>query len=522
MNDAFLVGIDLGTTGCRAIVFDRTGRAAAMAYTEYEVRTPEPGWAEQDPDVWWQATLQTLRNAVAQAALDPTQVVAIGVTAQQPSPVFVDRQGRALAPSLIWMDQRTQTECGEIEAALGADHVYQLTGLRVDPIYAATKILWVRRHWPDAYNKAHKILLAKDYLLQRLTGAFVSDPATAGSTLLFDLHTLDWSEEILNALDIPRHLLPDTRPSTALAGALRQEVAGDVGLLSGTPVYTCAGDSTAQAIGTRVVIPGETCAVIGTSCDVVTCTSSPVTDPLRRFGCYPHAVPGQYVIIAGANTGAACLRWFRDEFCQAEVESANRLGLSPYALMDLEAARTRPGAGGVVFLPYLMGERSPVFDPLAQGVFFGVSLRHQRAHFLRAILEGVACSIRHRVAISEEQGVQVPHLYIAGGGGNSMLWRQIVADVVGKPNDALSVAESTCIGAVILAGVGVGLFSSIQAACAELLPVAGRCEPRAELGPVYDDLFDVYIKLYEQTRSLGPLVHGIARAQAGHREGQRR
>lgn len=512
VNGALLIGVDLGTAGCRAIVFDRAGRPVATAYVEYEVLTPEPGWAEQDPEVWWQAALRTLREAVAKAGLDRTQVAAIGVTAQQPSPVFVDRAGRSLAPSLIWMDQRTRAECEEIEAALGADHVYRVTGLRVDPIYAATKILWVRRHWPDAYHQAHKILLAKDFLLQRLTGEFLSDPATSGCTLLFDLHTLDWSEEILEALNIPRAKLPDTRPSTALAGVLRQDVAGDVGLLPGTPVYTCAGDSTAQAVGTRVVVPGETCAVIGTSCDLVTCTESPVTDPLRRFGCYPHAVTGRYVIIAGANTGGACLRWFRDEFCEIEVESAGRLGLSPYALMDQQAERTRPGAGGLVFLPYLMGERSPVFDPLAHGVFFGASLRHERAHFIRAILEGVACSIRHRVAICEEQGVQVPHLYIAGGGGNSMLWRQIVADVMGKPNEALPVSESTCIGAVILAGVGAGLYPSVEAACAELLPVAGRCEPRAELMPVYDQVFEVYIKLYEQTRSLGPKVHAIARA----------
>jgi xylulokinase len=512
VSNAFLIGVDLGTTGCRAIVFDRVGRAAGTAYVEYEVRTPEPGWAEQDPDIWWQAAVQTLREAVAKAGMDRAQVAAIGVTAQQPSPVFVDREGQPLAPSLIWMDQRTRAECDEIVAALGADHVYRVTGLRVDPIYAATKVLWVRRHWPDAYQKAYKILLAKDYLLQRLTGEFVSDPATSGSTLLFDLHTLDWSREILHALQIPRDKLPDTRPSTAVAGGLRRDVAIEVGLLPGMPVYTCAGDSTAQAVGTRVVVPGATCAVIGTSCDVVTSTASPATDPLRRFGCYPHAVAGQYVIIAGANTGGACLRWFRDEFCELEVESAGRLHLSPYALMDLEAARCHAGAEGIVFLPYLMGERSPVFDSLARGVFFGASLRHQRAHFIRAILEGVACSIRHRVTIIEEQGVQVPHLYIAGGGGNSALWRQIVADVLGKPNDSLPVAESTCIGAVILAGVGAGLYPSVEAACAELLPVAGRCEPRPEAIPVYDRVFDVYLKLYEQTRSLWPQVDAIAHA----------
>lgn len=511
MSNPLLIGVDLGTTGCRAIVYDQHGHEVATSYVEYEVNTPEPGWAEQDPESWWQAAVQTIRDAVDKAQLDPTDVAAIGVTGQQPSPVFVDQDGRSLAPSLIWMDQRTAGQCEEIEAALGADHIYQVTGLRVDTIYAATKILWVRQHWPDAYRQAYKILLAKDFLLQRLTGQFVSDYATSASTLLLDIHRLDWWEEILHAIDISVDKLPSLHLSTDLAGALRQEVAEETGLVAGTPVYTCAGDTTAQAVGTRVVSPGETCAVIGTSCDVVTCAETPTADPYRRFGCYPHAVAGRYVIIAGANGGGVALRWFRDQFCQVEVESASRLRLSPYALMDLEAGRTSPGAGGIVFLPYVMGERSPVFDPLAQGIFFGVSLRHTRAHFIRAIMEGVACSIRHRLAISEEQGIEIPSIYIAGGGGNSTLWRQIVADVTGKPNEALLVTEATCIGAAVLAGVGVGLYASVEDACAEILPVAGRCEPQSDTQAVYDNLFDVYVKLYERTKSLWPTVHEVAR-----------
>jgi xylulokinase len=514
MSKPLSVGVDLGTTGCRAIVFDLLGREVATSYVEYPVSTPVPGWADQDPEMWWKAVVQTLRDVVAKAELDPGDVAAIGVTGQQPSPVFVSAEGRSLAPSLIWMDQRTTAECEEVEQALGADRVYQITGLRVDTIYAATKILWVRRHWPDVYEHAYKVLLAKDFLLQRLTGEFVSDFATSGSTMLLDIHHLTWSDEMLRTLDLAPEKLPELRLSTDLAGTLLQDVASEVGLLAGTPVFTCAGDTTAQAVGTRVVIPGQTCTVIGTSCDVVTCTRAPVTDPQRRFGCYPHAVTGRYVTIAGANGGGVALRWFRDEFCGLEMESASRLGLSPYALMDLEAERTRPGSGGIVFLPYLMGERAPVYDPLAQGVFFGVSLRHTRAHFIRAIMEGVACSIRHRVEISEAQGVEIPTIYIAGGGGNSALWRQIVADVTGKPNEALQVAESTCIGAVILAGVGAGLYASVEAACAELLPTAGRCEPRAGAHSVYDDVFEVYVKLYEDTKSLWPIVHEVARHPA--------
>jgi xylulokinase len=511
MSKPLLVGVDLGTTGCRAIVFDLLGREAATSYIEYPVSTPEPGWAEQDPEMWWKAVVQTLRDAVAKAELDPADVAAIAVTGQQPSPVFVSDDGRSLAPSLIWMDQRTTAECEEVEQALGADRVYQITGLRVDTIYAATKILWVRRHWPDAYRRAHKVLLAKDFLLQRLTGEFVSDFATSGSTMLLDIHDLVWSDEMLRTLDLAPEKLPELRLSTDQAGSLRHDVASEVGLLSGTPVYTSAGDTTAQAVGTRVVVPGQTCTVIGTSCDVVTCTEGPVSDPQRRFGCYPHAVAGRYVAIAGANGGGVALRWFRDEFCAMETESACRLGLGSYVLMDLEAERTRPGSEGIVFLPYLMGERAPVYDPLAQGVFFGVSLRHTRAHFIRAIMEGVACSIRHRVEISEAQGVEIPAIYIAGGGGSSTLWRQIVADVTGKPNEALQVSESTCIGAVILAGVGAGLFTSVEAACAELLPTAGRCEPRAGTQAVYDGVFEVYEKLYENTKSLWPIVHEVAR-----------
>ena len=510
MSNPFLVGIDMGTTGCRAVVYDRHGREVATSYLEYEVSTPQPGWAEQDPDTWWQASVHVLGDAVAKAQLDPADLAAIGVTGQQPSPVFIDKDGGVLGPSLIWMDQRTTSQCEEIETALGADRVYRVTGLRVDTNYAASKVLWVRQHWPDVYARTHKILLAKDFLVHRLTGHSVSDYATSASTLLLDIYKLQWWDDILQALDISEDKLPSLCASTDLAGPLLPEVAERTGLLAGTPVYTCAGDTTAQAVGTRVVAPGETCAVIGTSCDVVTCTAAPVTDPQRRFGCYPHAVAGRYVIISGANGGGVSLRWFRDQFCQLETETASRLGLSAYALMDLQAAQTPPGAGGIIFLPYVMGERSPVFDPLAQGVFFGVSLRHTKGHLIRAIMEGVACSIRHRVAIGEEQGVEVPRIYIAGGGGNSDVWRQIVADVTGTPNEAVQATEATCIGAAILAGVGAGLYTSVEAACAEILPTAGLCEARAETGDLYDDLFDVYVRLYEQTKSLWPAVHRVA------------
>ncbi len=511
MADPFLVGVDLGTTGCRTLVFAPSGSVVAEAYVEYGVRVPEPGWAEQDPDTWWTSAVQTMRDAVAAAQISPEDVAAIGVTGQQPSPVFVDRDGGALGPSLIWMDRRTTAECDEIADALGPERVYEVTGLRVDPNFSATKILWVRKHWPGVYRQAHKILPAKDFLLHRLTGQFVTDHATSGASLLFDIRNLNWWGDALRVLDIPNDKLPEPRSSTDLAGSLLPVVAQELGLLPGTAVYTCAGDATAAAVGCRVVVPGETCTVIGTACDVVTCTETPMADPLRRFGSYPHAVAGRYVIMAGANTGAASLRWFRDQFCDAEVESASRLGLSAYALMDLEAARSRPGASGIVFLPYLMGERSPIYDPLARGSFFGVSLRHTKDDFIRSILEGVAYSIHHRLAIIEEQGVDVPQLYVAGGGARSALWRQIVADVTGKPILLLDSAESTCLAAAILAGTGAGVYDSVEAACAELLPVAGRAEPQAETRPLYEDGFDVYLRLYEDTKALLPVVDSVAR-----------
>lgn len=507
-----LVGVDLGTTGCRSVVFDLTGKQISTAYLEYEIRMPEPGWAEQDPETWWGVAVQTLREAIARAALRPGDVAAIGITGQQPSPVFVDREGRSLAPSLIWMDRRTTVECDEIEAALGAQRVYQVTGLRIDSNFTAPKILWMRKHLPNAYERTYKVLPAKDFLLQRLTGEFVSDAATSGASLLFDIRRLEWWQDALRALDIPGNLLPEVRSSTDLAGGLLDSVAREVGLLAGTPVYVCAGDATAEAVGCRVVAPGEACASIGTSCDVITCTQTPLADDRRRFGSYPHAVAGYYVAMAGANTGGVSLRWFRDQFCVAEVDGARRLELSPYALMDLEAAQTHPGAGGITFLPYLMGERSPIYDPLARGVFFGISLRHTRADFIRAILEGVACSIRQRLEIVEEQGAAIPFLYLAGGGASSALWRQIIADVSGKPNQVLQVAESTCLAAAILAGTGAGIYSSVEVACRRLLPVAGRCEPQPGARAVCDDVFDVYSKLYDYTRSLWPTVDRIARS----------
>ncbi|MCL5950173.1 MAG: xylulokinase [Chloroflexi bacterium] len=516
MSLPLLIGIDLGTTGCRTIIFDRDGRQVAKSYVEYEVRTPETGWAEQDPEQWWSAALQTIREAVAAAQLNPADVVAIGVTAQQPSPVFVDSSGCSLAPSLIWMDRRTTAECEEISTALNADHIYSITGLRVDATFGATKILWVRKHWPDVYKKTYKIIPAKDFLVQRLTGEFVTDYATSAASLLLNIRTLEWWDEALSKLDIPREKLATLRKSTDLAGKLRKEVAVEVGLVPGTPVFTGAGDSTTEAIGCRVVTPGEACASIGTSCDVIACTETPPADPKKRFVAYPHAVANRYVAMAGGNTGGMSLRWFRDQFCQEEIDAGRRLGISPYALMDLEAARTRPGAGGVVFLPYLLGERSPIYDPLARGVFFGISLRQTRADFIRAVMEGVACSIRHRISIVEEQGIKVPVLNVAGGGASSALWRQIIADVTGRPNQTLQVTEGTCVAAAILAGVGAGLYSSVESACAELLPVAERCEPNSKTKMVYDSVFQVYVRLYESTKALWPAVNVVAQYHGGN------
>lgn len=496
-----MIGIDLGTTACKTIIFDENGQEIVKSLKEYPLETPKSGWAEQDPNKWWMVTVSTLKEANQKAHVDPNNISAIGLTGQQSSTVFLNSNGKVLCPSILWMDRRTTPQCDFIKKAIGEDRIYELTALRIDPMYSVSKILWVRENMPNVFNSTYKIILPKDYIAYKLTGNILVDYTNASATQLLDIKKKEWSDELLDSLDIPREILPDLCSSTDVVGGTTKEISDDVGLNEGTPVISGGGDVACPAIGAGVVVPSRTCVSIGTCSDVIICSDKPALDPKKRVGYYPHAILDKYILIAGANTGGVALRWFKDYFGSSESKRAQSLKVSPYEIMDREAEMTKPGAAGLIFLPYLMGERSPIYDPIARGAFFGITLRHQKAHFIRAIMEGVAFSIKHRLDIAEELGTKISDIRITGGGAKSSLWRQIIADVTNKPVIVLSTGENTCMGAAILAGVGVGVYRSVKKACDRILTVIDRNEPRATFYGSYSELFKAYKKLYESTTS---------------------
>lgn len=498
----YLVGIDLGTTSCRSIIYTTDGKVAASAYKEYEVLVPKAGWAEQDPNEWWEAAKSTLREALRKSGVAAENIAAIGLTGQQPSTVPIDKKGNTLCPSILWMDRRTSSQCEFMKKVIGEEELYKLTGLRADPAYSASKILWMKDNMPEVYENTYKVLLPKDYLAFKLTGTMFLDLASASATQLVDIHKGRWSSKLVEAFKIRQEILPDLCPPTTVLGDVIPEVAKKIGLTKRVPVVSCAGDTTVSALGSGVVSPGRTCVNIGTSSDVMTCVDRPVLDKKMRMGCYIHAVPGKFLTIMGANTSGASLRWFRDCFCSIEKETGQSLGLAAYKLMDLEAESIPPGSEGLIFLPYLLGERSPIFDPMARGVFFGVTMRHNKAHFIRSVIEGITYSIRDRLEVLKELGIDTPEIILAGGGAKSPLWRDIVANVTSKPTITLVSEESTCIGSSILAGVGVGVYKDVGKAVNEILTFSGRMEPQVKIQSTYDKLFPIYRKIYESTRDL--------------------
>ena len=505
----FLIGIDIGTTGSRSILFDLRGQPLSSSYMEYPVETPYPGWAEQDPNQWWKATLSNLKKVVDKAKVDPQKIAVISVTGHQPSPVFLDREGNPLCKSLLWMDRRTFPQCKLLRETIGEDELYGKTGLRIDPIYSLSKIMWVRENLPQVFRQTYKILQPKDFIVFRFTGEIFTDYASASATQLLDVQKLEWSPQLLKIAGLSADKLPPLTLSTSIAGGLSGQVASQVGLTEGTPVVVGAGDTTVSAVGTGVVRAGYTCVNIGTSSDVITCVNKPILDPEKRIGYYPHAVPGKYVTIAGANTSGISLRWFRDEFCALEKESAHTLDIDPYDLMNLEAQKSKPGCEGLIFLPYLLGERSPVFDPLARGCFFGLTLRHQKSDFIRSIMEGIGYSIKHRLDAEEEIGIQVSNIIIAGGAAKSSFWRQIVADITGKKVRLLAVSEATCLGAAILGGVGVQIYPTAEDMCDKVVPIVEEREPIPDNHLLYQGLFNIYKTLYSNNKRLFEEIHRV-------------
>ena len=492
----YLLGIDIGTSGTKTVLFDTRGNAVASATEEYPLYQPKNGWAEQDPADWWHACAATIRAVLEQSGAAPGEVAGIGLSGQMHGLVMLDENGGVLGRSIIWCDGRTGKECEEIRERVGASRIIELTANPPLASFTASKILWVRKHEPELYRKCRHILLPKDYIRYRLTGVLATEVSDASGMNLMDLPNRRWSGEVLEKLEIDPSLLPELHESCEVTGAVTAGAASETGLTQGIPVVCGAGDNAAAAVGTGVVESGKAFTTIGTSGVVFAHADRLAIEPQGRVHTFCSAVPGKWTVMSCTLAAGLSLKWLRDNFFAAEKETAEGMGVDPYQLMDRQAARVPIGANRLLFLPYLMGERSPLLDPNARGVFFGLSAIHTKYDMLRAVLEGVVYSQRQCLDVLRGMGVVSREMLACGGGGSSPLWRQMLADVYGCPVKTVVSKEGPALGAAILAGVGAGVFPGVVEGCRAVIRTNPEQRPDPEASARYEPYYRLYVKLY--------------------------
>lgn len=492
----YLLGVDIGTSGAKALLVNESGGIVASVTTDYPLLTPRPGWAEQHPEHWWQATVEGIRGVLAKAGISGGDVSAVGLSGQMHGSVFLDSAGRVIRPAILWCDQRTAAQCDWINEAAGEDLVKSETSNPVLTGFQAPKIIWLRQVEPDNYARMAKCLLPKDYIRYELTGEFCGEVSDASGTALFNVRERRWSKPIIERIGLDLSILPEIFESPVPSSRISARAAELTGLAAGTPVVGGGGDQAAGAVGNGIVSTGVVSSTVGTSGVVFSFLDEPLVDPLLRTHTFCHAVPGKWHVMGVMLSAGGALRWMRDALCGPERDVALNARRDPYEIMCEEAAAAPPGCEGLVFLPYLTGERCPYPNANARGVFFGLHLRHQRAHLVRAVLEGVAYGLRDSFDILSAMGVPMTQVRASGGGARSALWRQIQADVMAKPHVLINVEEGPALGVALLAGVGVGVWGSVEEACGAAIRVVSSTEPCPNRSRLYERYHQVYQKLY--------------------------
>ncbi|MFL5646784.1 MAG: xylulokinase [Chloroflexota bacterium] len=489
-----VLGIDVSTTATKAILADETGAVRGVGVAEYGFESPHPLWSEQDPALWWDAAVEAISTVLRETATRGEDVAAVGLTGQMHGLVLLDGNDLVLRPAILWNDQRTGAECDLIRAAVGPDRLVAITGNDAVTGLTAPKLVWVRDHEPEVWRQIVHVLLPKDYVRLHLTGEYALDKADGAGTLLFDLATRDWSPEVVAALGVDPAWLPPTHEGPDVTGTVSAAAAAATGLRPGTPVVAGGGDQAANAVGVGVVSPGTMALSLGTSGVVFAATDQPFHDPHGRVHAFCHAVPERWHMMSVMLSAAGSLRWFRDTLAPG-VDFGDLVS---------EAAQVPPGSDGLLFLPYLSGERSPHADPLARGAFVGLTLGHDRRHMTRAVLEGVAFGLRDGLDLMTAAGMPPPAQIRASGGGTaSELWRQILADVLAAELATVETTEGAAYGAALLAGVGAGWWTSVYAATEAVV----RVTPVASPGPaadLYAERHDIYRELYPALRETFP------------------
>jgi xylulokinase len=486
-----LLGLDIGTGGTRAVLVNEDGAVVGSGAAEHApFRSPHPGWAEQDPEDWWRAAQGAIREVLS-AAGSPA-IEAVGLTGQMHGAVMLDAAGEVLRPSLIWCDQRTDEECDWLHAEIGRERLIELTANPALPNFTLSKLLWVRKHEPEVFARIAHVLCPKDYVRYRLTGTYAMDVQEASGTLLLDVAHRRWSSEVARIAGIPESWLPELFESQEICAKVSEGGAGHTGLAAGTPVVAGAGDQGAGAVGMGILAPGSVSATIGTSGVVFAATAAPTRDPQGRLHTFCHAVPGRWHVMGVTQAAGLSLRWLRDTIAPGV----------DYDTLTAAAAQVPAGSDGLLWTPYLLGERTPHLDSTARAAFVGLTAGHTRAHLVRAVLEGVAYSLKDTFTLFGELGIPVKGVRLGGGGARGPLWREIQAAVYGHTADVLVAEEGGAFGAALLAGVGAGVWPDLEAACGAAIEVAQQIEPDAKTVERYSVGYQAYRKIYPALKGI--------------------
>ena len=495
-----LLGIDIGTSGTKTLLVNEAGEILAKDFCEYPLYQPRVGWAEQDPHDWWNAVCSTIKKVILKSNADAGDIKGVGLSGQMHGLVLLDKDNIILRKAIIWCDQRSSKECEQITSLIGKDNLIKITANPALTGFTASKIMWVRNNEPRIFEKANKILLPKDYIRFKLTGEFATEVSDASGMQLMDISKRQWSSEILDKLQIDKDMLGTMYESQQISGKINKDAAGLTGLKEGTLVVGGAGDQAAGAVGNGIVRSGVISSTIGTSGVVFASSTKMIVDPEGRVHTFCHALPNTWHIMGVTQGAGLSLKWFRDNFCAEEIKEAELLKIDPYILLTREAEKAVPGSDGLIYLPYLMGERTPHLDPNARGVFFGLSAKHQKQDMIRAVMEGVVFSLKDCLEIIKEMGIDVTEVRASGGGSRSVLWSQMQADIFGATITLPNSDEGPALGAAILAGVGAGTFNSVVEACDSIIKVKDKLVPDLALNGKYLKYYTIYKQLYKSLK----------------------
>lgn len=505
---AYLLGIDIGTSGTKTVLFDLAGNTVASHTSEYPLYQPHIGWAEQQPEDWWNAVVESIGKVIQKSGIKNTEIKGVGLSGQMHGMVLLDENNKVLRPAIIWCDQRTQAECDQITSIIGKERLIEITANPALTGFTASKIMWVKNHEPQVFEKVKKILLPKDYIRFCLTGEYATEVSDASGMQLLDVPKREWSKEVLQKLGILYEWMPTVYESQEVSGSVTNSAASLTGLAKGTPVVGGAGDQAAGAVGNGVVEKGIISSTIGTSGVVFAHLDEVSIDPNGRVHTFCHAVPGKWHMMGVTQGAGLSLKWMRDQFCGEERELAQHLGIDPYVFMNQEAEQAKPGCDGLIFLPYMMGERTPHLDPYAKGVFFGLSAAHRRQEMIRSVMEGVSYSLLDCLEIIRQMGAPITEVRASGGGGRSALWRQIQADMFGTDIVTINSSEGGALGVALLAGVGIGEYKSVPEACSAVIKRNTVQKPIKDNQAIYQSYYAIFKALYP---ALKPSYSAVAR-----------